>query len=51
VWKICEKGNLVQFGFLEGESFITNKKTGDKVFMKRKEGSYVLDVDFSDPDF
>jgi hypothetical protein len=51
VWKICEKGNLVQFGFLEGESFITNKKTGDKVFMKRKGGSYVLDVDFSDPGF
>ena len=51
VWKIYEKGSLVQFGFLEGESFITNKKTGDKVFMKRKGGSYVLDVDFSGPGF
>ena len=49
VWKVCEKGNLVQFGFLDGESFITNKKTGDKVFMKRKGRSYVLDVEFCDP--
>ena len=49
VWKSCEKGNLVQFGFLEGESFITNKKSGEKVFMKRKGGSYVLDVEFYDP--
>jgi Fe2+ transport system protein FeoA len=46
VVKICEKGNLVQFGFNEGESFIQNKKTGDKVFLKRQGGSYVLDVEF-----
>jgi hypothetical protein len=49
VWKICEKGNLGQFGFLEGESFITNKKSGEKVFVKRKGGSYVLDVELCDP--
>jgi Fe2+ transport system protein FeoA len=48
VWKICEKGNLVQFGFHDGESFILNKKTGDKVLMKRKGKSFVLDVEFSD---
>ena len=49
VWKICEKGNLVQFGFLENESFIMNKKTEKKVFMKRKGGSYVLEVELCDP--
>ena len=49
VWKICEKGNLVQFGFLENESFIMNKKTEEKVFMKRKGGSYVLEVELCDP--
>jgi hypothetical protein len=49
VWKICEKGNLVQFGFLENESFIMNKKTEEKEFMKRKGGSYVLEVELCDP--
>jgi hypothetical protein len=51
VVKICEKGNLVQFGFLDGESFIKNKKTGEKVFMKRQGGSYVLDIEFCDSSF
>ena len=49
MWKICEKGNLVQFGFLENESFIMNKKTEEKVFMKRQGGSYVLEVELCDP--
>ena len=26
VWKICEKGNLVQFGFLENGSFTMNRR-------------------------
>ena len=40
------KGNLAQFGFHDGESFIGNTETAAKVFLKRKGGSCVLDVEF-----
>ena len=45
VWKILEKGNLVQF--LENEN--ENKKTEENMFMKRKGGSYVLKVELCNP--
>ena len=46
VWRIAEKGNLVQFGPTDTECFIQNIKTGDKVGLKRKGGSYVMGVEY-----
>ena len=51
VWRICEKGNVVQFGNEDHECFIQNKVSGDKVFMRREGGSYVLDVEFEEGPF
>ena len=43
VKRIVQRGNLVQFGELPGESFIYNKRTGNKLPMyKRGRGSYVV---------
>ena len=36
----------MQFGPDEGDNFIKNKKTGDMVKLRRKGGSYVLEVEF-----
>ena len=46
VWKICENGNVVQFGPSEEDNFIKNKVTGKTIKMRKKGGSYVIDVDF-----
>jgi len=46
VWRIAEKGNLVQFGPGKDDNFIKNAVTGEKIMMKRKGKSYVLDVEF-----
>ena len=46
VHKICRVGNVVQFGSEEDECFIKNKKSGKKVMLRRKGGSYVMDVEF-----
>ena len=46
VWRICEKGNIVQFGPEAEDCFIKNKRSGDKVLMRREGGSYVLDIEF-----
>ena len=43
---MCEKGNLVQFGGSHGDCFIKNKASNRQIFMRKKEGSYVLDVEF-----
>ena len=45
VRNICEKGNLVQFGSEPGESFIKNKKSGEKVLLEQDRGQYVLSAD------
>ena len=45
VWRICEKGNIVQFGDSEEDCFIKSKATGEKLMMRRENGSYVLDVE------
>ena len=44
VWRICQKGNRVCFGPEEGDNFIENKKTGRKVGLRKKGGSYILKV-------
>ena len=42
VSRICEKGNVVQFGPEEQHNFIMNIASGEKLFMKRRGKSYVL---------
>ena len=51
VWRIADKGNIVQFGPREEDNFIMNVESQEKVMMKRKKGSYVLDVEFLSEDF
>ena len=46
VWRIAEKGNIVQFGTRAEDNFIKNTVTGEKLAMKRKGLSYVLEVGF-----
>jgi hypothetical protein len=46
VWRVCEKGNVIQFGDEAEDCFIKNKKSGRKIFMRKKKCSYVLDVEF-----
>ena len=46
VWRLAEKGNIVQFGPEEHHNYILNLKTKQKIMMHRKGGSYVLKVEF-----
>jgi copper chaperone CopZ len=46
VWRIAEKGNIVQFGPRSEDNFIRNVKTDKKVKMVRKGGSYVIEAEF-----
>ena len=46
VWRIAEAGNLVQFGPKPGDNFIQNVRTGKRVGLRKKGGSYVLGVEF-----
>ena len=53
VWRIAEKGNLVQFGPRPGDNFIQNVETKKKVQIVRKGGPYVIEANFvsNDQDF
>ena len=42
VTRICERGNLVQFGPEAAHNFIQHIDTGEKLYMKRRGNSYVL---------
>ena len=46
VWRIAEKGNRIQFGPTDEECFIKNVKTGEKVGLTRKGGSYVMAAEY-----
>ena len=46
VWRLAEKGNIVQFGPEEHHNYILNLATKKKIKMQRKGGSYVLKVEF-----
>ena len=46
MWRIAEKGNVVQFGPREADNFIMNVESKEKVLLRRKGGSYVLDAEF-----
>ena len=47
VSRICEKGNIVQFGPDERQNFIQSIATGDKLYMTRRGNSYVLSGDLA----
>ena len=46
VWRIAERGNLIQFGPKDEDNFITNKETRKKIMMVRRNGSYVIEAEF-----
>ena len=46
VWRICEAGNLVQFGPRCEDCFIKNLKSEEKIAMRREGRSYVVDLHF-----
>ena len=46
VWRIAERGNLVQFGPRAEDNFVMNKETQKKIMMVRKNGSYVIEAEF-----
>ena len=48
VSRICEKGNVVQFGPEAKHNFIQNMANGEKLYMKRRGNSYVLQGDLAD---
>ena len=46
VWRIAEKGNIVQFGPEALDNYTQNMSTKQKLPMTRKGGSYVLWAEF-----
>ena len=44
VARIVDQGNKVVFD--EGESYILNKKTGEKIMLERERGTFVMTVEF-----
>ena len=50
VWRIAEKGNIVQFGPTDADCFIRNIRSQEKVGLRRKGGSYAMSVDFAEKD-
>ncbi len=46
VWRIAEKGNIVQFGPEEKDNFIQSVATGKKISMVRKAGSHVIEANY-----
>ena len=50
VWRIAEKGNIVQFGPTDADCFIQNIRSQEKVGLRRRGGSYVMAVDFVEKD-
>ena len=46
VSSIVDEGNVVVFGPGPWGSFIQNVQSGEKIFMSRKKGTYVIQVEF-----
>ena len=46
VWRIADKGNLIQLGPKEEDNFIQSITTKKKIPMARKGGSYVVKAEF-----
>ena len=46
VWRLTEKGNVVQFGPQDHQNFVLNLRTQKKIQLHRRGGSYVLKVEY-----
>ena len=44
VKKICEKGNIVQFGPTVNDNFIMSVTTGEKIWLTVEKGQYVMEA-------
>jgi hypothetical protein len=44
VKKICEKGNIVQFGPTVNDNFIMSVTTGEKIWLSVEKGQYVMEA-------
>ena len=42
--KICEKGNIVQFGPGVNDNFIQNIQTKEKIWLQQERGHYVMEA-------
>ena len=50
VSKILDKGNVVVFSRGKKGSYILNEKTGSKIALKEDKGTFVMDVEFYQPE-
>jgi hypothetical protein len=48
VSRIIDKGNKVHFGPKDEDNFIENMKTGEKIMMKRENGTFAIEVDYDE---
>ena len=44
VKRICEKGNIIQFGPSSKESFIMNVKSKEKIYLIEENGQYMMEA-------
>ena len=45
VWRVVQQGNVVQFGPTAEDNYIWDPQTQEKIMMRRKGRSFVLDAD------
>ena len=48
VSRITDQGNKVSFGLKAEDNFILNIESGEKIFLKRERGTYVLEIEIDD---
>ena len=48
VSRIIDKGNKVQFGPKDEDNFIENIRTGERILMRRENGTFAIEVDFEE---
>ena len=46
VWRLVEKGNLVQFGPSDAQCFIQNLQSGRRIPLHKRGGSYILKMEY-----
>ena len=49
VRRLCEQGNVVQFGQDSQNSFVMNVETGDRIPLERRGNSWVIPSKFAQP--
>ncbi len=47
IWRIAERGNLIQLGPRAEDNFIVNRETQKKIMMVRRSESYVIEAEFA----